>query len=1214
MSFVHLKSYSEFSLTEGINTTSDLTKAAKTNNMPALAITDKNALFGSVNFYKYARDKGIKGIIGLDATIEQDDGNLYQLTLLAKNQDGYKKLVTLNSRAYTDNRKSDSAYIKEEWLEELSDVIILSGAKNGLIGKNILEGKTEVAKQIAEQMQSFFKDDFYIELQRDGSSEETEYMEGAVNICQELNIPPVATHPIFFNKEEDFLSNETKFCISNKYKLFDFSRPTPFNKNMYFKSSEEMEELFADIPEAIENTVQIAKKCNTEILLGKNFLPRFSTPNEETESEYFEHLAKDGLQKRLEKKFSNGELIESEENIKKYYDRLSYEMNIIKQMEFPGYFLIVSDFINWAKSNDIPIGPGRGSGAGSLVAYSMGITDLDPLPYNLLFERFLNPERVSMPDFDIDMCQERRGEIIEYVKKKYGEEAVCQIGTFGTMASKSVIRDVGRTLDYPYSFVDEIAKMVNVFPDTISNKPHTLREFLFGDEDKGFVGDPKLLERYNKDQEVKKMIDIALTLEGLTRNIGTHASGVLISPTKLTDFTPVYTIDDKSPTVSQFDMKDVESAGLVKFDFLGLGNLTIIQNAIKIINFNRNENDKFDIREIKIDDKEVYRNIFANGNTTSIFQFESNGMKGILQKAKPTSFEELTALNALYRPGPMEIIPSYIEAKFQKPEQREYPHPLLKTALEETYGFMVYQEQVMECAKVIAGYSLGGADLLRRAMGKKKPEEMKKQREIFVQGSSKNGVSEEKANELFDLIDKFSGYGFNKSHAAAYSYVAYQTAYLKHYYPSEFLTANFNSNLDKTDKIAILLNDCKNNNINILPPDINHSLYGFNIESQNNIRYGLGAIKGAGEKAISFIVKNREENGPFKDFWDFIERVGSNPVNKKVLESLIKAGAFDSLEPNRAMIFDSLETITTYASAFKKKNAKSLLAALEPKNDTTEEVVENKLKKIKVKKKKEEVPLERPQLKETEPWDDLTYATMEKGALGIFFSINPYEDYYLAKLEGFKASNSLASLPELYNEGYSEAYIGGMIESINWWKSKKGAFVTITDGTSTTDIMMYESFLNENKEWLKKDAFVAAKLKLDKREDEENLLLSCKQGFSFEETLKLNSSKIFVASNSTNSYTDIQKFKTIVNKYKNNSETQIPIFLYGEDEKTKRKTNKLIDNYISYSPELINELKETFGDKWVKIGFARSTDDINFPEIKRKDNKKNYKSKNSFSI
>ena len=1214
MGFIHLKTQTEYSINQGLNKISDIVKKASQNGMGAVAVTDLNGMFGSINFYKEARAKGIKPIIGLDVTVEQDSGVVYQLTLLAKNENGYKSLIDLNSKAYTQNRKTDFAPIKEEWLGDLNNVVVLSGAKKGLIGQLILNGQKEQALDIASQLKDAFGEDFYIELQRDGSPEEEKYMDGAVDICQKLDIAPVATHPVMFPNQEDFVAHETRYCIGHSEVLFSLKREKLFNKEMYFKSTKEMEELFEDIPEAIDNTVAIAKKCNIELHLDEPKLPHFPTPNGEDADTYFTNIARKGLQERLKEDFPNEK--ERNEVREKYEERLETEISIIKKMGFPGYFLIVSDFITWAKEQDIPVGPGRGSGAGSLVAYAMKITDLDPLPYNLLFERFLNPERVSMPDFDIDFCQARRNEVYEYVRQKYGEDAVCQIGTFGTMAAKAVVRDVGRALSYSYDFVDTLAKMININPA----KPITLKEFIFGKQDSDgeweIKPDEKLLARYNNEPDVRKLIDIGLKLEGLTKQVGTHAAGVVISPTKLVDFTPLFTLGVGDSPSTQFEMSDVEKSGLVKFDFLGLRNLTIIKEAVDLVNqrMKKEGKNKFNLKKIPLDDKNVYKHIFADGNTTGIFQFEGSGMTAVLQKANPEQLGDLIAINALYRPGPMEIIPEWLEAKNIPEERRDYPHPLLRNMLKETYGFMIYQEQVMQCAQIIAGYSLGGADLLRRAMGKKKPEEMAKQRKIFVEGAKKNNVDEKTSNKIFDLMEKFSGYGFNKSHAAAYSYVAYQTAYLKTYYPEEFLTANLNSHVASTDtdKISILVNDAKKNGIEILPPDINYSNHTFYVIKEGEIRYGLGALKGVGEKAALAIQKEREKNGPFTDFYNFLERAGRGNVNKRVMEALVKAGAFDNLNDNRAQLFGAISEGLDYVAKFRKKQMEDI----SPLGDALFDSEEIKSTKKKTKTKKQ-VDVIKPELQQVEPWDDLTKIKNEKSVIGYFFSSNPYITYYAKELDGFKVATPLAGINDAYDEGKTDLYVGALVEDINWWKSKKGAFVRITDGTSTAEVSMFADFLNNNKDWLKTDAFVSLKLRLQSDDSSDSIRITVNQGFNFEQTRTLTTEKLFVGSE--NDIEKLEKFKEICNQHKpKEGDKPIPaiICVPGVNGRRNQKADTVL---VTPSEELRKKLVNEFGESWVKEIFLKDVDKVAFPELFKKDKaKKGYQNKNfkrsSFSV
>jgi len=1222
MDFVHLKVHTEFSINQGLNRITDLVKKAKANGMEMLAITDLNGMFGSIKFYEECvkkdenyENKIIKPIIGIDATIEQDNGNTYQLTLLAKNITGYKSLIAFNSKAYLENRKTDFAPAKEEYLGELRDVIVLSGGSQGLIGQKIIEGKKEEALEIAYQMKNFFGDDFYIELQRDGTQYEEIYMDGAIEICRKLKIPPVATHPVFFLEKEDFVAHETRYCIGHSEVLFSLKRKKPFNKEMYFKTKEEMEELFADIPQALNNTVAIAKKCNVELPFGVNhklYLPNFPTPNGEDTNTYFTNLARKGLQERLEEDFPNK--VEKESVRAKYEERLEKEINIIKEMGFPGYFLIVADFINWAKEHDIPVGPGRGSGAGSLVAYAMKITDIDPIPYNLLFERFLNPERVSMPDFDVDFCQARRNEVYDYVRQKYGEESVCQIGTFGTMAAKSAVRDVGRALGYNYDFVDTLAKMININPV----RPITLKEFIFGEQDANgewiINPDERLLARYNNEPDVKKLIDIAKNLEGITKQIGTHAAGVVIAPTKLTDFTPLYTLDPDSHPSTQFEMSDIEKVGLVKFDFLGLRNLTIIKSAIDLINERRAKKGEkpFNLRKINIKDEKVYEHIFCKGNTIGIFQFESPGMTAVLKRAQPKKLEDLVAINALYRPGPMDIIDEWLNAKNLPEKERQYLHPSLREILKETYGYMIYQEQVMQCAQIIAGYSLGEADLLRRAMGKKKPEEMREHRSKFVDGAKKNNIDETTANKIFDFMEKFAGYGFNKSHSVAYSYLAYQTAYLKTYFPEEFLTANLNSHITilDTDKIAILVNDARNNDIEVLPPDINQSNYNFTVEGDKKIRYGLGAIKGVGEKAVLAIEKEREANGPYTDFYNFLERAGRGNVNKRVIEAMVKAGVFDSLNANRAQLFEAISEGLDYVVKFRKKQ-------LENTSVLGDSILDEKsVSKTKTRKSKKTIELVRPALPDIKAWDNLALIKNEKSVMGYFYSFNPYTSYYIKQLNGFDVATKLSEIDNKYNEGITEVYVGALIESIDWWKSKKGATVSITDGTTTISVMMFADLITKNKDWLKPDAFVSLKLKLKPDSQTNSIMITCSQAFNFEQTKKLLIDKVFVGSE--NNPIKIQRFDEICKPYiieHSKSEAEVILCIPGS---TGRRNQKIQSLNIKYEPALIDNLKKEFGNEWVKETFKKDLKDVQFPTLEYpkeyKNNNKNNKKRNSFCI
>ena len=798
----------------------------------------------------------------------------------------------------------NNAVIKLAWLQELSEgLILLSGAQAGPVGQALMQGDTSRAAEIALQLASIFTHRFYLELQRAGRPEDNAHVVAAVKLASRLSLPVVATHPVQFLTEDDYESHEARVCISEGEILGNQRRVRKFTRDQYFKSSAEMQALFADVPSALSNSVEIAKRCNLTLVLGKPQLPNYPTPLTDGKpmpiEDYFRLLSVDGLEERLVHLYPDATKREIERP--RYAERLEFEINTILNMGFPGYFLIVGDFINWAKKNGCPVGPGRGSGAGSLVAYSLKITDLDPLQYNLLFERFLNPERVSMPDFDIDFCQANRDRVIDYVKDKYGRDAVSQIVTFGTMAARAAIRDVGRVLDMSYMFCDGISKL-------IPNKPGQHITI-----DGAIKAEPILAERLDKEDDVKTLLALAQKLEGMTRNVGMHAGGVLIAPGKLTDFCPLYQQPGSTSAVSQYDKDDVEAIGLVKFDFLGLATLTILELARDMIVKRHKGQENFAFENIQLDDAATYK-LFADGRTESVFQFESRGMQGMLKDARPSRLEDLIALNALYRPGPMDLIPSFVARKHGR-EVVEYPHPLVEKVLSETYGIMVYQEQVMQTAQVLGGYSLGGADLLRRAMGKKKAEEMAEHREIFRKGAGVNGLSEEKADEVFDLMEKFAGYGFNKSHAAAYSLLAYHTGWLKVHFTAEFFCANMTIEMDDTDKLKVLFEDALKFGISFDPPDVNRGTHRFEPVSDKVIRYGLGAIKGTGQQAIDAIVKAREEGGPFTSLFDFCVRVDRSRLNKRSVEALVKAGAFDSLQRNRASLAASVDRAFDFSTA-----------------------------------------------------------------------------------------------------------------------------------------------------------------------------------------------------------------------------------------------------------------------------------------------------------
>jgi DNA polymerase-3 subunit alpha len=905
--FVHLRLHSEFSIVDSTCRIDDVVQAAADDQQPALAITDLSNLFGAIKFYKATRAKGVQPILGAEIFLEGlgvDPQALSRVMVLVQSSQGYLNLSELLARAWTLNMVKNNAVIKLAWLQELSEgLILLSGAQAGPVGQALMQGDTSRAAEIALQLASIFTHRFYLELQRAGRPEDSTHVVAAVKLASRLSLPVVATHPVQFLTEDDYESHEARVCISEGEILGNQRRVRKFTRDQYFKSSAEMQALFADVPSALSNSVEIAKRCNLTLVLGKPQLPNYPTPLTDGKpmpiEDYFRLLSVEGLEERLVHLYPDSTKREIERP--RYAERLEFEINTILNMGFPGYFLIVGDFINWAKKNGCPVGPGRGSGAGSLVAYSLKITDLDPLQYNLLFERFLNPERVSMPDFDIDFCQANRDRVIDYVKDKYGRDAVSQIVTFGTMAARAAIRDVGRVLDMSYMFCDGISKL-------IPNKPGQHITI-----DGAIKAEPILAERLDKEDDVKTLLALAQKLEGMTRNVGMHAGGVLIAPGKLTDFCPLYQQPGSTSAVSQYDKDDVEAIGLVKFDFLGLATLTILELARDMIVKRHKGQENFAFENIQLDDAATYK-LFADGRTESVFQFESRGMQGMLKDARPSRLEDLIALNALYRPGPMDLIPSFVARKHGR-EVVEYPHPLVEKVLSETYGIMVYQEQVMQTAQVLGGYSLGGADLLRRAMGKKKAEEMAEHRDIFRKGAGVNGLSEEKADEVFDLMEKFAGYGFNKSHAAAYSLLAYHTGWLKVHFTSEFFCANMTIEMDDTDKLKVLFEDALKFGMSFDPPDVNRGTHRFEPVSDKVIRYGLGAIKGTGQQAIDAIVKAREEGGPFSSLFDFCVRVDRSRLNKRSVEALVKAGAFDSLQRNRASLAASVDRAFDFSTA-----------------------------------------------------------------------------------------------------------------------------------------------------------------------------------------------------------------------------------------------------------------------------------------------------------
>ena len=941
--FVHLRLHTEFSVVDGTNRIDEIAAAAALDKQPALAISDLSNLFGTVKFYKAARSAGVKPLIAADVWVQVPGRDSAappaRLLLVAQNHHGYLNLSELLTRAWTRGVVRDQAIISLQWLAELNDgLIALSGAQRGAVGQALVQGDETRAMECALHFAAVFPHRFYLELQRADQLDDARHVPAAVQLAARLKLPVVATHPVQFLTYDDYEAHEARVCISEGEILGNARRVRRFTREQYFKSSAQMQALFADIPSAIANTLEIAKRCNLKLELGKAMLPDYPTPEVNgvrmAADDYFRQTSFEGLEERLAHLYPNAEVRDKKRPT--YVERLEFEIKTILGMGFPGYFLIVGDFINWAKNNGCPVGPGRGSGAGSLVAYSLKITDLDPLQYNLLFERFLNPERVSMPDFDIDFCQTNRDRVIDYVKDKYGHEAVSQIVTFGTMAARAVIRDVGRVLDLPYGFCDGISKL-------IPNKPGqaVTLQLIPADRNKNdklvyaLEAEPILAERERKEEDVRTLLELARKLEGLTRNVGMHAGGVLIAPGKLTDFCPLYLQPGSTSAVSQFDKNDVEAIGLVKFDFLGLATLTILEIAKDLITSRHPSQKNFAYEDLPLNDARVY-DMFARGDTEAVFQFESTGMQRMLKDAKPSRLEDLIAMNALYRPGPMDLIPSYIARK-QGKEQPEYPDPRVKPMLEETYGIMVYQEQVMQTAQILGGYSLGAADILRKAMGKKDEKEMAAQRGIFRKGAGVNGLTEEKADEVFDLMEKFAGYGFNKAHSAAYALLAYHTAWIKVHFTAEFFCANMTVEMDDTDKLRALFQDAQKMGVTFEPPDVNRGNYRFEPITNTSIRYGLGAVKGTGEQAVAAIVAARVEGGAFTSLYDFCVRVDMAKLNKRSVEALIKAGAFDNLHLNRAELLASVDQAFDFAAAMAANANQGGLFDMDPHAASTQE-------------------------------------------------------------------------------------------------------------------------------------------------------------------------------------------------------------------------------------------------------------------------------------
>ena len=1050
--FVHLRVHSEYSLVDGLVRIKPLVKRAAELHMPAVALTDFCNFYGLVKFYSAAQSAGVKPIVGADLLVasEQPDTPPAVLTLLVQNDEGYRNLTRLISRAYLEGQQQHvRPMVERAWVTEAAaGLIALSGGREGEVGQALLNGKAELAAALLSEWQRLFPDRFYLELQRTGRTGEEDYLHAAVALATAQNCPVVATNDVRFLTTDEFEAHEVRVCIHDGRALDDPRREHRYSEEQYFRTADEMVELFSDIPEALENTVEIARRCNLKLTLGTYYLPEYPVPDGMTTDSYFRQVSEEGLEVRL-KTLLDAEAPDYAEQRRKYFERLKFELDIIIQMGFPGYFLIVMDFIRWAKEQDIPVGPGRGSGAGSLVAYALQITDLDPLAYDLLFERFLNPERVSMPDFDIDFCMDNRDRVIAYVADRYGRDAVSQIITFGTMAAKAVVRDVARVQGKSYGLADKLSKMIP--PDV----GMTL--------DKAFEQEEPLREFLENDEEAKEIWDMALQLEGVTRNVGKHAGGVVIAPTALTDFAPLYCDEAGESLVTQFDKDDVEQVGLVKFDFLGLRTLTIIDWAVAMVNQARERQGEplLDINKLELGDMPSYK-LMQRGETTAVFQLESRGMKELIKRLKPDCFEDVVALVALFRPGPLQsgMVDDFIDRK-QGRAALAYPHPkyqheLLKPILAPTYGIILYQEQVMQIAQVMAGYTLGGADMLRRAMGKKKAEEMAEQRQLFMAGSKENGIDSDLAANIFDLMEKFAGYGFNKSHSAAYALLAYHTAWLKHHYPAEFMAAVLSADMQNTDKVVTLIDECRAMKLPVLPPDVNRGEYQFTVSDDGEVIYGLGAIKGLGEGPVRAIISAREQGGAFADLFDFCARIDLKRINKRTLEALIRSGALDALcdedtlGRRRAVMLAAMEEAVKLAEQ-QNRNLDSGMSDLFGDNSAAPVQVAgyDKYRAI-------------PTLTEHER------LRSEKDSLGLYLTGHPV-DQYADELKHLVSSRIAELKP-----GRDKQRVAGMVVALRNIKTRRGsmAVLTLDDRSGRIEGVIFADMLRELQDKIEADAML----------------------------------------------------------------------------------------------------------------------------------------------
>lgn len=1167
--FVHLRVHSEYSLSDGMVRVKSLVGECVAQGAPAVAVTDRNNLFALVKFYKAAESSGVKPIVASDIWVVGDNSNeaATPLVLIARDNKGYRNLCELLSQAYSEGQSMGVAGLTRSWIEEKSHgMIALSGGREGDVGRALLAGNLEEAKRRAIRWQEMFPDAFYIELHRTGRDSEAEYNVLAVDLAIELGCPVVATNDVRFLAQEEFEAHEVRVCIHDSRTLDDPRRARRYSDQQYLKTASEMVELFADIPEALENSVEIAKRCNVSLELGNYYLPEYPVPEGMTTEAFLNDVSAKGLNERLETILDPLNEVPAAKSRQEYEDRLAFELDVINTMGFPGYFLIVMEFIQWAKDNDIPVGPGRGSGAGSLVAYALKITNVDPLEYDLLFERFLNPERVSLPDFDIDFCMDGRDRVIQHVTERYGREAVSQIITFGTMAAKAVVRDVARVQGKPYGLADKLAKLIPFEPGMTLT--HALEE------------EPLLKEFVRTSEEAEEIMEMAFKLEGLVRNVGRHAGGVVIAPTKLTDFVPTYCDEAGGGLMTQFDMNDVEQAGLVKFDFLGLRTLTIIDNAIKSIN-QRNEKlgePPVDIEAIPLEDGNIYADM-RQAKTTAVFQLESRGMKDLMKKVKPERFADIVALVALFRPGPMQLADDFIKNRKMGRENVDFLHPSLEHVLEDTFGVMLYQEQVMQIAQILAGYTLADADLLRRAMGKKKPEEMARQREVFQAGATANGVEAKQAGHIFGLMEMFAGYGFNKPHSVAYALIAYQTAWLKHYFPADFMAAVLSADMQNTEKVVTNIEECREMKLSLQPPDVNRGEFRFIADTDSSIIYGLGAIKGLGQGPIESIVNHRQAEGCFEDLFEFCEKVDQRKVNKRAIEALVGSGAMDQLV---GQVPDGCPDVIGFKRALLIANQDAAVGLAEQKSSNEDSGLTDLFgSEVLVNDSGE------GRYNHIKNLSNLSFKDRlgkEKDFLGLFLTGHMVDEYK----EDFEHFVDLR-LSRL-RTSQSAVTVGGLVFAMRAMKSKRGgtnAFVTLDDKTGRLEVQIFGELYDQVREKLKKDEVIFVRGSIEDDDFTGGKKMRATEVMTLEEVRARNVSKLQVEINTCNLCAGfVDELAKLLKPYLPKDTPGCPVVVKIVN-KVSQADVLLGDNWrVIPHDDLLQNLKKHYGSEKVHLQYA----------------------------